>query len=96
MDQQKVLFADLYRLLNSIKGETKTAAKMIDTLMFNDDEWEHLSITVNGIITQAELIKAMCKAIVDNADNFLQNGPYANEGAHVTPLEGWANEHESD
>ena len=69
---------------------------MIDTLMFDDDEWEHLSITVNGIITQAELIKAMCKAIVDNADTFLQNGPYAHERAHLTPLEGLAYDNDDD
>lgn len=87
-DFQKMLFAELYRLLGSIKGEVKQAAKKVDTLLYTEDHWDRLSITVNDIITEAELIKTMCQAMVRNADAFLRNGPYDNESAGITPLEG--------
>lgn len=93
-DFQKMLFADLYRLLGNIKGEIKEIAKNIDTLMYTDEDWQHLSLTVNGIVAEAEIIKALCQAMVTNADIFLKNGPYEGEAAGVTPLEGMVNRNE--
>lgn len=93
-DFQKMLFAELYRLLGSINSEAKQAGKKVNTLLYTEDDWDRLSITVNDIITEAELIKTMCQAMVRNADAFLRNGPYNNESAGITPLEGMLNSRE--
>lgn len=90
MEEQKILFADLYRLMGCIKGETKDAGKAIDRLLGGFADWESLSMAVNGIVSEAQLIASMAQAMIDNADLFLRNGPYEGECAHTLPLESYA------
>lgn len=87
MEEQKILFADLYRLVGGIKDEAKFTGKEAEKVLMSYADWESLSLVINGIISEAQAIGAMAQAIIDNADLFLRNGPYIGESAHVLPLE---------
>ncbi|MBR2800337.1 MAG: hypothetical protein IKE04_05620 [Oscillospiraceae bacterium] len=89
MEEQKILFADLYRLLGAIKTELKDTGKEIERLLLGGD-WESISMTVNGIISEAQMIGNVAQAMIDNADLFLQNGPYPGQTAGMLPLESMA------
>lgn len=92
MEHQKILFADLYRLINAIKDEIKVTNKEIGALLeTNPNDWESLSITVNHIIAEASLISSIAQGMIQNGDQFLQDGPYAGERAGILPLEQLAN-----
>lgn len=86
MEHQKVLFAELYRLINAIKSELKQTGKEIDQLL-NGGDWESISMTVNGIVSEAQIIGDMAQAMIDNADLFLRHGPYQGKSAGMLPLE---------
>ena len=91
MEQQKILFADLFRLLDSIREEVKLTGKSVGSLLYEAD-WDKVSMTVNGITTEADLIRRMCNAMVQNCEQFLQNGPYVYQSVGATPMEGLAME----
>ncbi len=86
MEHQKILFADLYRLINAIKNELKQTGKEIDRLL-NGGDWESISMTVNGIESGAQIIGDMAKTMIDNADLFPQKGTYQGQSAGMLPLE---------
>ncbi len=87
MEERKILFADLYRLMGCIKDEIKSTGKSIDQLLYGFADWESVSMAVNGVISDAQLIASMAQAMIDNADLFLRNGPYEGECANTLPLE---------
>lgn len=95
MEHQKILFADLYRLINAIKSELKQTGKDIDKLMAYSD-WESISMLVNGIVSEAQIIGDMAQAMIDNADLFLRHGPYPDQSAGMLPLEGMIKEVSGD
>lgn len=90
MEERKILFADLYRLLGAMKAETKELTKGIEKLLTGLDEWEAVTMDVNGIVCEANLINAMTKAMIAGADAFLANGPYEGQTATLLPLESLA------
>jgi len=89
MEEQKILFADLYRLTDTLKGEVKELGKHISFVM-SEDDWSRLTLTVNGLVSSAELIEGISRHIVKVCDLFLHGGPYAGQGAGRLPLEGMA------
>lgn len=91
MEEQKILFADLFRLLGGIKDEVKTAAKDITTLLDGGD-WEAITMRVNSIAAEAQLIKSMAQYMSDNIQLFLEGGPYPGQSAGILPLESLAGE----
>ena len=50
MEKQKLLFADLYRLLINVKSNSKLMAKDIDELAFGYLDWNTATEQVNGMI----------------------------------------------
>ncbi|MBR4457605.1 MAG: hypothetical protein IKS31_01465 [Clostridia bacterium] len=90
MEEQKILFADVYRLLGSIRAELKMIDKAAQELLYEQPDWEHVSMIVNGISADAELARKMSECIRLHVTNFLENGPYAGESAGITPLEAMA------
>ena len=91
MEEQKILFADLFRLIAGIKDELKTAAKDVSTLLDGGD-WESVTMRVNGIAAEAQLIQSMAQYMTDNISLFLERGPYPGQSAGVLPLESLATE----
>ena len=87
MEQQKILFADLYRLLGGIKDETKTLGKEGQNLLSAFADWESVTMCVNSIVSEAELIRSMAHAMIQNCDIFLRNGPYTGQSVGMLPLE---------
>lgn len=86
MEEQKILFADLFRLLGGIKDELKTAQKDIGTLLDGGD-WEAVTMRVNSIAAEAQLIQSMAQYMTENISLFLERGPYPGQSAGVLPLE---------
>lgn len=89
MEEQKILFADLYRLTESLRGEVKDLQKKIGFTL-NGDEWDRITLTVNDIVAEAVLISRLSAAIEECCDMFLKGGPYAGQGAGRLPLEAMA------
>lgn len=89
MEEQKILFADLYRLTESLRGEVKDLQKKIGFTL-NGDEWARVTQTVNGIVSEAVLISRLAMAIEECCDAFLNGGPYEGQGAGRLPLEAMA------
>ena len=89
MEEQKILFADLFRLIAGIKDEVKTAAKDVGTLLSGGD-WDSVTMRVNGIAAEAQLIGSMAQCMTDNISLFLERGPYPGQSAGVLPLESLA------
>ena len=86
MEEQKILFADLFRLLGGIKDELKTAQKDIGTLLDGGD-WEAVTMRVNSIAAEAKLIQSMAQCMTENISLFLERGPYPGQSAGILPLE---------
>lgn len=86
VEEQKILFADLYRMIGAAKDELKTAAKETDKLL-EGHNWENLTMLVNGIIGEAAILKKIGEMIITAADCFLKNGPYEGQSAEYLPLE---------
>ena len=91
MEEQKILFADLYRLMGAARSELKMLGKQVESLLLWMD-WDSLSLTTNEIISLSARIGNIAQAMIDATDTFLQNGPYEGERKGVTPLEGLAND----
>lgn len=89
MEEQKILFADLFRLIAGIKDEVKTVAKDVGTLLDGGD-WESITMRVNSIAAEAQLIQSMAQYMTDNISLFLERGPYPGQSAGVLPLESLA------
>lgn len=89
MEEQKILFADLYRLTESLRGEVKDLQKKIGFTL-NGDEWDRITLTVNDIVAEAALISRLSMAIEECCDMFLKGGPYEGQGAGRLPLEAMA------
>ena len=86
MEEQKILFADLFRLIAGIKDEVKTVAKDVGTLLDGGD-WEAVTMRVNSIASEAQLIQSMAQYMTENISLFLENGPYPGQSAGTLPLE---------
>lgn len=86
VEEQKILFADLYAMIAAAKDELKTAAKETNKLL-EQREWESLTMLVNGIIGEAAILKKLGEMIIEKADIFLKNGPYEGQSAEYLPLE---------
>ena len=86
MEEQKILFADIFRLIAGIKDELKAATKDCGTLLDGGD-WESITMRVNAIAAEAQLIQSMAKYMNDNIAQFLENGPYEGQSAGILPLE---------
>lgn len=86
MEEQKILFADIFRLIAGIKDELKAASKDCGTLLDGGD-WESITMRVNAIAAEAQLIQSMARCMNDNITRFLENGPYEGQSAGVLPLE---------
>ena len=87
MEQQKMLFADLYRLLASVKGNTKLMNKDIEKLHYGFADWDSATTCVNGLISTADRIRVIAEAMMVAAQIFLSNGPYEGQSAESLPLE---------
>lgn len=87
MEEQKILFADVYRLLGSIRAELKVIDKAAQELLYEQPDWDHVSMIVNGISSDAELMRKMSESIRIHVNQFLADGPYINERVGITPLE---------
>lgn len=82
------MFADLYRLADAAKAELKEQAKDIGKLLSVDtSDWYSVDSCVSSIVNQAVLIKTIAQYMIDNADKFLENGPYKGQTARLTPIE---------
>ena len=90
-EMQKILFADLYRLIGAIREELKVATKESEKLLKGGD-WESVTMLVNSIVSEEDLISRMATAMKENADLFLERGLYRNQGADHLPLEFMAQE----
>ena len=96
MERQKLLFSDLYRLLTSIKGNTKTMAKDIDNLLFEFADWDSATTNVTGLISTADRIRIIAESMMVLASGFLEGGPYEKQRAGTLPLETMAEEVSGD
>lgn len=90
MEEQKILFADIYRLLGSIRGELKVIDKSAQELLYKQADWDQTSLLVNGIASEADIVRRMSEAIMVYINGFLDGGPYEGERAGTTPLEALA------
>lgn len=87
MDQGKVLFADLYRHLRTIREEIKLIEKGAQSLLAGGT-WENLTMTLNSIVAEARILEATSSAMETETSIFLRGGPYIGQGADRLPLEG--------
>lgn len=86
MEEQKILFADIFRLIAGIKDELKAASKDCGTLLEGGD-WESITMRVNAIAAEAQLIQSMARYMNENITQFLEHGPYEGQSAGILPLE---------
>lgn len=86
---QKILFADLFQLVEGLKAETKVLQKEVAKVT-DPMDWDNKSILVNGIAGEAMLIAKIAKSAASMCDAFAVNGPYPEERIGTTPLEGMA------
>lgn len=89
MEELKILFADLHKLHGALKDEVRDVGKMIEALLPGGD-WNDVSNSVNDLITEITFAKNITQMMINEADKFLQDGPYAGEQAGITPLESLA------
>lgn len=89
MSEQKILFADIYRLLGSIRSEAKLLDKANQDLLYQMD-WESATMKLNEIISEAQLIQKMAVAIETYTDMFVKCGPYEGQRGMLTPMEAMA------
>lgn len=89
MDEQMILFANLFRHLKTIREETKLIDKGVQSLL-KPNTWENLSIILNGIVSEAQLVQVISETMQVQMDMFLKRGPYEGQGAGKLPLEGMA------
>ena len=87
MEQQKMLFADLYKLLASVKINTKLMNKEIGNLLFGFADWDSATTCVNGLIATADRIRTVAEDMMVLAGRFLNGGPYEGQSAESLPLE---------
>lgn len=91
MEEQKILFADLYSLTDSLKDEVKGLGKKIELVLMNSD-WTQITMIVNGLVAESEIIARLAANLDECCDRFLHGGPYAGQGAGQLPLEGMVEE----
>ena len=91
MEEQKILFADLYRLTEGIKEELKVLNKELPNLLKNED-WPALTAMLNIIHSEAAIIYKMSECIAINVNEFLDKGPYEGQRGGRMPLESLAEE----
>lgn len=87
MQEQKILFADVYRLLGSIRGELKVIDKKAQELLYQQPDWESVSMIVNEVFAEAQIMRKMSDAIMQYVVDFLESGPYEGQEPGITPLE---------
>ena len=93
-DKQRILFAELYRLTNYIKDETKALTKT-NELILTGMEWDTLTNAANSIIDTAREIQKRAVQIQSQAAGFIVNGPYPGQTPGKTPLESAADTEEA-
>ena len=91
MDEQMILFANLFRHLKAIREELKLVDKGVQSLL-QPNTWENLTLTLNGIVSETQLMQVISETMQANVDMFLKRGPYLAQGAGKLPLEGMAEE----
>lgn len=95
MDEQLILFSKIYRQLVGIREAVKEIDKESKKLLMTM-RWEESGNIANAIITMTQWIKARADGIMHSAVEFVENGPYEGQKPGKTPLEGLAEEGESD
>ena len=95
-EYQKILFAEIYKMADTLKAECKSIEKLNGEAVFMDGEaeWERISRTMNTIVTSATLAERISREITARVDLFLRNGPYEGESAGLSPMEALAREAE--
>lgn len=91
MEEQMILFANLFRHLKTIREEIKVIDKSVQGLLQGKD-WEDLTLTLNEIASEARLVQAASVYMREAVDSFLACGPYEGQGAGRLPLEGLVDE----
>lgn len=91
MDEQMILFANLFRHIKAIRDEMKLIDKGVQSLL-QPNTWENLTLILNGIVSEAQLMQVISETMRCNVDMFMRNGPYLAQGAGKLPLEGLAEE----
>ena len=91
MEEQKILFADLFRLTAGLKDELKELTKEISEVLI-DQDWNNVTMTVNGIAGHAARISLIATGIRSNIDDFLACGPYLHQTGDRLPMEALAEE----
>ena len=91
MEEQKILFADLYRHLRTIRDGIKLIEKGAQSLL-TGGTWQNMTLTLNGIVAEARTLEATSSAMEAETALFLEHGPYIGQGANRLPLEGLVEE----
>ena len=86
MDEQKIFFANIFSLLEALKGEYDELKKADKRFLFQMP-WDSTSILANEIIGMGQRIQGIGTRITKEATLFLMGGPYDGEAPGVTPLE---------
>lgn len=92
--KQRILFAELYRLTDYIKDETKALTKT-NELILTGMEWDTLTNAANRIIDTTREIQKRAVQIQSQAAEFIVNGPYPGQTPGKTPLESAADTEEA-
>lgn len=93
MDEQKVFFANIFCLLEALKGEYDELKKADKRFLFQMP-WDTTSILANEIIGMGQRIMGIGTRITKEAALFLRGGPYEGEAPGTTPLEAAADKAE--
>ena len=90
LKKQKMLFADVWRIVNEMKKQLKVIDKESQELLYRQRDWSSVSSLVNEICTDADVVRRKSEAIMIYINDFLLNGPYVGETAGKTPMEAMA------
>ena len=86
MNEVKILFADLFRMIGAIKGEAKEMQKIVNNLPYTID-WMNMASSAETVMQSAIHIRALSDAIARATMIFIEEGPYEGQKAGLTPLE---------
>lgn len=89
MEEQKILFADLYRLTEDAKEKIKILNKVLPGLL-KVETWPNITKIVNGISLEATNIRRIAGEIEHSIKEFVTYGLYEGQRAGSTPLESMA------
>jgi len=91
MNEVKILFADLFRLIGQIKAGTKEMQKLMNDLP-NCIDWASMGNLAETIMNQAVRVRSFSDTIVRETIGFIQDGPYEGQQPGKTPMEALAEE----